>query len=84
MQALFRLALLPGAACPAVELCTKDIFHNYSFVKLITNFWEQRGHFRMIRLFRVFAVSPWIAIAIAFSPTGLSHKRPRLHAGHLT
>ena len=57
---------------------------DYSFVKLITNFWEHLGHFRIIRLLRFWGGSPWIAIAIAFSPTGLSHRRPRLQAGHFT
>ena len=57
---------------------------DYSFVKLIKNFWEHFGHFRIIRLLFFIDASPVTAIAIAFSPTGLSHNLPRLHAGHLT
>ena len=57
---------------------------DYSFVKLIKNFWEHFGHFRIIRLLFLIDASPWTAIAIAFSPAGLSHNLPRLHAGHLT
>ena len=57
---------------------------DYSFVRLIRNCLEHLGHFRITPLLRFRGESPWIAIAIAFSPMGLSHKRPRLQAGHFT
>ena len=69
-------------ACPAVELCTK---HNlYSLGKLSKNFWPHFGHFRIIRCAVLFGMSPRIAIAITFSPTGLSHNLPCLQAKHFT
>ena len=69
-------------ACPAVELCTKHV--HYSFVKLIMNFREHFGHFRIIRLLSLLVVVLWSAIVTAFSPAGRSHSLPSLHAGHRT
>ena len=69
-------------ACPAVELCTKHV--HYSFVKLIMNFREHFGHFRIIRLLSLLVVVVWSAIVTAFSPAGRSHSLPSLHAGHRT
>ena len=57
---------------------------DYSFIRLIRNCLEHLGHFRITPLLRFRGESPWIAIAIAFSPMGLSHKRPRLQTGHFT